>query len=69
MKESDNGVTALLRYRGYAGSLSYSPEDGLYVGKILNAKDMLYFHGKTVKEAEENFRDCVEEYIDWQKTK
>ena len=55
---------AILKYKGYRGSIEFSVEDNLYFGKVLNIDDLISYEGKTVEELEENFIEAIEDYLD-----
>ena len=41
-----------LKYKGYEGSVEYSPEDKVYHGKILNTKDLVDYNSETKDDIE-----------------
>jgi predicted HicB family RNase H-like nuclease len=50
-------------YRGYDGSIIHDTEDSLYHGKILGIRDTVIYHGYTPQEAQNIFREAVDEYL------
>jgi predicted HicB family RNase H-like nuclease len=54
-----------LQYKGYDGSVLYSGEDKILHGRILGLRDMVTFEGENVRELEENFKQAVDEYLDF----
>lgn len=40
----------VMNYQGYAARIDYSDEDGLFVGRIAGIKDVVGFHGESVRE-------------------
>jgi predicted HicB family RNase H-like nuclease len=53
----------MTRYKGYVGQFSVNVETGLIRGMVVNTRDVITFHGSTVPEAEQAFRDSVDEYL------
>jgi len=53
----------MTNYKGYVGQFSVDTETGLIRGKVVNTRDVITFHGATVEEAKQAFRDSVDEYL------
>jgi predicted HicB family RNase H-like nuclease len=53
----------LLKYKGYHGSVEFSPEDGVLFGKIVGIRDVVAFEGKTVDEITQSFHCMVDDYL------
>lgn len=53
----------MINYKGYIGQFDVDTETGLIRGKVINTRDVITFHGATVREAEEAFRDSVDDYL------
>lgn len=55
-----------LQYKGYVGKADIDENEKMIVGRVINmAKDGITFAGKTVEEAEEDFRRAVDDYLAW----
>lgn len=54
----------VMNYNGYAARIEYSDEDGLFVGHIAGIKDVVGFHGDSVKQLREAFEDAVRDYLE-----
>ena len=52
------------RYKGFLGSVYYSPEDECFHGRIEGVDDLVDFEGRSVDELKGSFRDAVEDYIE-----
>lgn len=52
-----------LEYKGYTGSIEYSPQDCLLYGKVLGIRGLISYEGETGKHLEEDFRDAVDVYL------
>ncbi|SIO38657.1 Predicted nuclease of the RNAse H fold, HicB family [Singulisphaera sp. GP187] len=53
----------MIEHRGYSGLLELKVEDGVIAGRILGIRDIVTFEGDTVAEAENAFRDSVDDYL------
>jgi predicted HicB family RNase H-like nuclease len=53
----------MTKYKGYIGQFDVDIETGLIRGKVVNTRDIITFHGTTVREAEQAFRDSVDDYL------
>jgi len=53
----------MTKYKGYVGQFDVDIETGLIRGKVVNTRDIITFHGATVREAEQAFRDSVDDYL------
>lgn len=56
---------ATIVYKDYVGKIEYDYEDDMYFGKVLGTKHDVLFNGRSVKEAEEDFREAVDDYLDF----
>lgn len=52
-----------LEYKGYVGSIEYSPEDKLLFGKVMGMKGLISYEGKTGPALEKDFRYAIDDYI------
>ncbi|ACO79231.1 Conserved hypothetical protein, HicB- family [Azotobacter vinelandii CA] len=50
--------------KGYAARIEYSDEDGLFVGHIAGIRDVVGFHGETVKELRSAFAEALDDYLE-----
>ncbi len=59
-------MTKLFNYRGYQGTVNYTPDedDGYFSGMIKHPCHYLCFGGETLEEARRSFMDAVDEYIE-----
>ena len=58
---NDYGV---LESRGYKGTLSYSVNDSVWHGKIVDISDLVTYEADSYEELVEEFKDVVLEYMD-----
>jgi predicted HicB family RNase H-like nuclease len=52
-----------MTYKGYAARIEYSDEDGCFVGHIAGIKDVVGFHGDSVKDLRAAFQEAVDDYL------
>lgn len=52
-----------IEYKGYIGSIEYSPEDKCFFGKLEMIDDLITFEATTADELENNFHNAVDEYL------
>ena len=52
-----------MTYKGYAARIEYSDEDNCFVGHIAGIKDVVGFHGDSVKGLRSAFRESVDDYL------
>ena len=52
-----------LEYKGYTGSIEYSPEDNLLYGKVLGIRGLISYEGETGKQLEKDFKEAVDTYL------
>jgi predicted HicB family RNase H-like nuclease len=52
-----------MTYKGYAARVEFDAEDHIFVGHIIGIRDIVGFHGETVSELENSFREAVDGYL------
>ncbi len=52
-----------MKYRGYTARIEFDEVDRIFVGHLAGIKDIVGFHGTTVDELENAFRESVDHYI------
>ena len=50
-------------YKGFAPKFYLDAETNLIRGQVVNTRDTITFHGKTVEEAWDAFRESVDDYL------
>ncbi len=53
----------VLSYQGYSARIVYSDEDSLFVVHIAGLKDIVGFHGESVRELRKAFEEAVTDYL------
>lgn len=53
-----------MSYKGYKAVISYSAEDECLIGHIAGIRDIVGFHGESVKEVRDAFREAVDFYLE-----
>jgi len=51
-----------MEYQGYVGKGEFDAESGIFHGEVVNARDVITFHGRSLREAEIAFRESVDDY-------
>jgi predicted HicB family RNase H-like nuclease len=54
----------VMRYKGFLGSVYFSPEDDCFHGRIEGIDDLVSFEGRSVDELKKSFREAVEDYLE-----
>lgn len=57
-------MSSVMEYNGYHAKVEYDDKDNIFVGTVLGLNDTLAFHGKSVDELRNSFKNCIEDYID-----
>jgi predicted HicB family RNase H-like nuclease len=55
----------MMQHKGYLGLARIDDEAGLIRGRVVNTRDMITFHGRTVEEARQAFQDSVDDYLEF----
>ena len=53
-----------LKYKGYTARIEFDADDHIFVGHLAGVRDIVGFHGSSVKELERAFRQAVDDYLD-----
>lgn len=52
-----------MEHKGFSARVEYSEEDGCFVGHIAGIRDVIGFHGDSVKKLRAAFEEAVEDYL------
>ncbi|MGL5806420.1 MAG: type II toxin-antitoxin system HicB family antitoxin [Xenococcaceae cyanobacterium] len=52
-----------MNYKGYEAVLEFDEEDHLFVGRVINIRDVIAFDGSSVDELEKSFQAAIDEYL------
>lgn len=55
----------VFEYKGYWTKIRYSIPDGKWMGKIEGISDFVNFYGKDSDDIEKEFREAVEDYLEF----
>ncbi len=50
-------------YKGYIAKIEPDLDDGILVGRVINTRDIIGFHGETISETIESFHSAIEAYL------
>lgn len=53
-----------MNYKDYDAVVEYDSEDKLFVGRVINTRDVIAFDGLSVDELEASFHAAVDEYLE-----
>lgn len=54
----------IITYKGYIAKIEPDINDGVIVGRVINTRDIIGFHGETIAEAVKSFHAVIEEYLE-----
>jgi predicted HicB family RNase H-like nuclease len=60
----ETAMANTIEYKGYIGSIEYSPQDKCFFGKLEMIDDLVTFEADNAQELENNFRNAVDEYLE-----
>ena len=53
-----------MKYKGYEATIEFDEEDRLFVGRVINTRDIIVFDGLSVSELEQSFQAVIDEYLE-----
>ena len=53
-----------MTYKGYTARMEFDAEDRIFVGHVLGIRDLVGFHGDTVDQLEQAFRETLDDYLE-----
>lgn len=51
-------------YKGYKARIEYHDEDACFVGHVAGIRDVIGFHGRSVKDLRAAFEEAVNDYLE-----
>jgi predicted HicB family RNase H-like nuclease len=54
-----------MKYKSYEGIVRFDEDVGKFCGEVINTRDVITFHGTSVKELQQAFRDSVDDYLEF----
>ena len=55
----------MMNYKGYIGKVEFDDEQHIFTGEVINTRAVITFQGTSVRELEDEFKDSVDDYIEW----
>lgn len=52
-----------MEYKGYVGSVEFSPEDALFFGKVLGIRALVSYEGTDARSLVADFHSAVDDYL------
>lgn len=56
-------MSNVMEYKGYIGSVEFSPEDMLFFGKVQGIRSVISYEGTNAVELVEDFHAAVDDYL------
>lgn len=56
-------MSNIMEYKGYLGSVEFSPEDRLFFGKVQGVQALISYEGATADELISGFQGAVDDYL------
>lgn len=54
----------MMEYKGYYGSVEYSPTDNVLFGKLIGINSLVSYEGDSVHSLKQDFEQAVDDYLD-----
>ena len=54
----------IMEYKGYNGTVNYSPDDNILFGKVIGIRSFISYEGQSVDELRADFEGAVDEYLE-----
>ncbi|SDB55193.1 Predicted nuclease of the RNAse H fold, HicB family [Pseudobutyrivibrio sp. YE44] len=55
----------MMNYKGYIGKVEFDDEQHIFTGEVINTRTVITFQGSSVSELEEEFKNSVDDYLEW----
>ena len=55
----------MFSYKGYVESFTFDEKMSLFLGRVSNVNYPITFQGKSVESAKRDFKDAINEYLNW----
>ena len=55
----------MMTHKGYSGVAEIAYDTGMIYGRVVGLRDVITFQGETVTEAQQAFRDSVDDYLEF----
>jgi predicted HicB family RNase H-like nuclease len=52
-----------MKYKNYEAVIRFDEGDQILHGRVLNVRDVISFHGKSIKEVRQAFEEAVDDYL------
>ena len=53
-----------MEYKGYRAKIEYDSQEEIFHGRILGIRDVIGFHGTSMRELKKAFRESIDDYLD-----
>lgn len=55
----------MIEYKGYRAKVEFDDDAEIFHGEVVDTKDVITFQGKSVREIKKEFKDSVDDYLDF----
>ena len=52
-----------IQYKGYVGSIEFSEEDGIFHGKVMGIRSLIFYEEENAKDLINDFHAAVDDYL------
>ena len=52
-----------IEYMHYHAAISFDPEIEMFMGRVMNARDIITFYGRSVDELKQEFKVSIDDYL------
>ena len=63
LNERDFGMSKILEYKGYIGSIEFSETDRIFYGKVQGIRSLISYEGSDANELIADFQSAIEDYL------
>ncbi len=54
----------VMEYKGYYGTVEYSPTDDVLFGKVIGMQGLVSYEGKSIPELKQDFHQALDDYLE-----
>jgi len=57
-------MSGVFEYKGYTGTIDYTPEDGVLFGRVIGISSLLSYEGESISAIKQDFMDAIDDYLE-----
>ena len=54
----------VMEYKGYYGTVEYSPKDDVLFGKVIGVAGLISYEGGSIQELKQDFQQALDDYLE-----